>query len=84
MNVFTLVFLAALALSFGTRLWLARRHIRHVHAHREHVPEAFDIIEGLHRRPAREVFGYQPSWGLPPDEDRELIQSVMAEHRLAA
>jgi len=46
--------------------------------------DSLDIIEGLVRRPAREVFGYQPAWGLPPDEDRELITSVMAEHRLAA
>jgi glutamate synthase domain-containing protein 2 len=46
--------------------------------------DSIDIIEGLVRRPAREVFGYQPIWGLPPDEDRELITHVMAEHRLAA
>ena len=41
MNSFTLVFLGALALSLATRLWLARRHIRHVAAHRERVPRAF-------------------------------------------
>jgi STE24 endopeptidase len=41
MNAFTLVFAAALLLSLGTRLWLAARHIRHVQAHRERVPEAF-------------------------------------------
>jgi glutamate synthase (ferredoxin) len=46
--------------------------------------ESLDIIEGLVRRPAREVFGYQPAWGLPPDEDRLLIQSVMSERAVAA
>jgi glutamate synthase (ferredoxin) len=46
--------------------------------------ESIDIIEGLVRRPAREVFGYQPAWGLPPDEDRDAIATVMAERRVAA
>ncbi|HET9699546.1 MAG TPA: M48 family metallopeptidase, partial [Burkholderiales bacterium] len=54
MNTFTLVFLAALALSLGTRLWLARRHIRHVLAHRERVPDAFAEAISLesHRKAA--------------------------------
>ena len=38
---FTLVFLAALALTLGFRLWLAERQIRHVRAHRAAVPAGF-------------------------------------------
>ena len=41
MNIFTLLFLAVLVLSFLVQLWLARRHIRYVSAHRASVPEAF-------------------------------------------
>jgi len=41
MNAFTAVFLAALAVSVGVRLWLARRHIHHILAHRAAVPGAF-------------------------------------------
>ena len=38
---FTLVFLAALAVSTGLRLWLDLRHLRHVRAHRDAVPADF-------------------------------------------
>ena len=38
---FTALFLAALALSFAARLWLALRQIRFVAAHRADVPAAF-------------------------------------------
>lgn len=38
---FTLIFLAALALSVFTRYWLAQRHVRHIQAHRESVPAEF-------------------------------------------
>jgi STE24 endopeptidase len=38
---FTAVFLAALALSLALRLWLARRHVAHIAAHRGAVPAAF-------------------------------------------
>jgi len=41
MNFLTWLFLVALALATGTRLWLAQRQIRHVHAHRDAVPETF-------------------------------------------
>ncbi len=41
MNTFTIIFLSLLGLSLLTELWLARRHIRHVMAHRDTVPEAF-------------------------------------------
>ena len=38
---FTLFLIAALALTTLARLWLARRHLAHVGAHRGAVPEAF-------------------------------------------
>jgi STE24 endopeptidase len=40
-NAFTWLFLVALALATGTRLWLAARQSRHVRAHRDAVPESF-------------------------------------------
>ena len=41
MQTFTVVFLAALALTTGLRLWLARRHIRHIARCRGEVPADF-------------------------------------------
>ncbi|HEX6529518.1 MAG TPA: M48 family metallopeptidase, partial [Burkholderiales bacterium] len=41
LTVFTTIFLAALAAATGTRLWLALRQMRHVHAHRADVPGMF-------------------------------------------
>jgi STE24 endopeptidase len=41
MNAFTFAFLAALLVVTATRIWLARRHIRHVSAHRDRVPPEF-------------------------------------------
>jgi STE24 endopeptidase len=38
---FTTLFIAALALSTLTKLWLARRHLAHIAAHRGNVPDAF-------------------------------------------
>jgi STE24 endopeptidase len=54
MNTFGAVFLAALALATATRLWLAARHLSHVRAHRERVPEAFaaEIGPDAHRKAA--------------------------------
>lgn len=43
-TLFTVVFLAALTLSTLVRLWLARRHIGHVLAHREAVPPEFSAV----------------------------------------
>jgi STE24 endopeptidase len=40
-NHFTLLFLVALALSTGLRLWLDLRHLRHVAVHRDRVPADF-------------------------------------------
>ena len=52
--VFTLLFAVALAAMVGTRLWLARRQIAHVAAHRDRVPPAFAERIGLpaHRKAA--------------------------------
>jgi STE24 endopeptidase len=44
---FTIIFLAALALSQALRYWLARRHIAYVAAHRASVPGAFADRIGL-------------------------------------
>lgn len=41
MNAWTLVFLAMLAIATLVELWLARRQLRHVGAHRDTVPAAF-------------------------------------------
>ncbi|MGH8750286.1 MAG: M48 family metallopeptidase [Burkholderiales bacterium] len=41
MHTFTLLFLAALLITTGTRIWLALRHIRHIQANREQVPAEF-------------------------------------------
>jgi len=38
---FTLIFIAALALTTLAKLWLARRQLAHISAHRASVPEAF-------------------------------------------
>lgn len=41
MNLYTLLFLAAVALSLLVQQWLASRQIAHIHARRDQVPEAF-------------------------------------------
>jgi len=41
MSTFFVLFLAALLIATGTRLWLATRHVRHIRAHRNAVPAAF-------------------------------------------
>jgi STE24 endopeptidase len=54
MPTFTLLFLAALLLSLGTRLWLASRHMHHVRSHRDAVPAEFSASIDLdsHRKAA--------------------------------
>jgi STE24 endopeptidase len=54
MNAFTVVFVAALALSAALRLWLGTRHIRHVQAHRGRVPDGFgdQITPAAHEKAA--------------------------------
>lgn len=41
MQTFTLVFLVALLLTTLTQVWLAARHIRHIRAHQNKVPDDF-------------------------------------------
>ncbi|TXI20921.1 MAG: M48 family peptidase [Nitrosomonas sp.] len=41
MHTFTLIFLTALLLTAVTQIWLSIRHIRHVRAHQDKVPEEF-------------------------------------------
>ena len=41
MQTFTIIFLAALLLTFCARMWLATRHIHHILAHRDSVPANF-------------------------------------------
>ncbi len=41
MNSFSTLFVAVLALATGLRLWLSWRHVRHMQAHRNLVPEPF-------------------------------------------
>lgn len=41
MQMFSLVFIFALAATTALQLWLARRHIRHIATHRDAVPAAF-------------------------------------------
>lgn len=54
MQAFTLVFLAALAITTVTRLWLSLRHLRHVSRNRDSVPHEFSgrITLGSHQKAA--------------------------------
>lgn len=47
MQTFTLVFLVALLLTTLTQVWLATRHIRHIRAHQNKVPDDFARQIGL-------------------------------------
>ena len=53
-HLLTALFIAALVVSLALRLWLARRHVAHVAAHRNAVPPAFADRIGLpaHRKAA--------------------------------
>jgi len=54
MQTFTLLFLAALSLTLGIRVWLALRHIGHIQARRDQVPADFtaQITLDAHRKAA--------------------------------
>lgn len=54
MPLFSELFLAAVALTFGLRIWLAWRQMQHVHLHRDTPPQAFaaDISPAEHRKAA--------------------------------
>ena len=47
LNAFSWLFLAALAAATLTRLWLARRQVAHVRAHRDAVPQGFADVMPL-------------------------------------
>ena len=47
MHAFTLIFLAALGIALSLQIWLARRHIAHILAHKPQVPAAFGDKIGL-------------------------------------
>jgi STE24 endopeptidase len=46
-TLFTILFVIALFLSTAIKLWLARRHLRHILAHRDKVPDAFSAQVAL-------------------------------------
>ncbi|MEZ4402202.1 MAG: FMN-binding glutamate synthase family protein [Kofleriaceae bacterium] len=46
--------------------------------------DSLDIIDGLVRRPARDLFGYAPGWGLPTDADRAEVTALMTAAAAAA
>src|SRR5262245_33129234 len=54
MNTFSALFLLALAIATGTRLWLARRHVQYIQARRAAVPTAFadEIALEAHQKAA--------------------------------
>jgi STE24 endopeptidase len=54
MNTFSVLFLLALAIATGTRLWLARRHVQHIQSHRAAVPAEFasEIALDAHQKAA--------------------------------
>jgi STE24 endopeptidase len=59
------IFVAALALSTGLRLWLDLRHLRHVRAHREQVPaDFFGRIELVDHRKAADYTAAKVRIGL--------------------
>jgi STE24 endopeptidase len=53
-SAFTVLFVGAVAVSLGVRLWLARRQVAHVTSHRDLVPPAFAARIGIaaHRKAA--------------------------------
>ena len=54
MSTFSVLFLAALLIATGMRLWLATRHVQHIQAHRNAVPAAFaqEISLDAHQKAA--------------------------------
>jgi len=54
MNTFSILFLVAVCVSTLTRLWLARRHVSYVAAHRASVPDAFstEVTLDVHQKAA--------------------------------
>ncbi|MBL8603593.1 MAG: FMN-binding glutamate synthase family protein [Myxococcales bacterium] len=40
--------------------------------------DRFDIVDGFQSRSAREVFGYEPNWGMPTQEDLAALKVDLA------
>ncbi|MEZ4394169.1 MAG: FMN-binding glutamate synthase family protein [Polyangiales bacterium] len=40
--------------------------------------DRFEILDGMRFQSAREVFGYEPGWGSPGEEDRAALKAIMA------
>jgi glutamate synthase domain-containing protein 2 len=43
--------------------------------------DRFEIVEGLTSKPARDVFGYQPGWGSPGDDDVRALHAWFNDKR---
>jgi glutamate synthase domain-containing protein 2 len=43
--------------------------------------DRIDVLDGLTTRPARDVFRYEPGWGLPEPSEQETIRALMRSHR---
>lgn len=83
---FTAVFLLALAASVGVRLWLARRQVAHVVAHRDTVPSAFAARIGVaaHRKAADYTVAKQRLSMLHTGVDTALLLAMTLGGGLAA
>jgi len=64
MNTFTILFLFLLGLALTVELWLANRHIRHIAANRNRVPEAFQANIALpeHQKAADYTIAHTRFW----------------------
>ena len=75
MNDFTVVFLIALAASFGVEYWLSRRQSAHVRSHREQVPEAF--VDTVSPEAHQKAADYTIDKGRVGDIDRIIGVAVL-------
>ncbi len=77
MNGFSLLFLGALAAMLLTQIWLGWRHMRHVQAHREHVPQAFsDRVPIADHRKAADYTVASTRFGLIDDFAGALLLAL--------
>ena len=85
-SLFTVVFIVALSVSVGVRLWLARRQIAFVGAHRDAVPAAFAERVGLgaHRKAADYTVAKQQLAMLHTLADAVLLLAMTLGGGLAA
>ena len=85
-SLFTVVFIVALSVSVGVRLWLARRQIAFVGAHRDAVPAAFAESVGLgaHRKAADYTVAKQQLAMLHTLADAVLLLAMTLGGGLAA